>query len=292
MRRHLLGGWHEVENTPSVLSTRHDVERVAIGIDHLSHERHRQMVLVEHGERHAAHQSFDHFSAFRIDVDLIAPALLSLLLHRIERGDAVVGQLSLWEPLIVGKVVDDGVGIVAVLLWLVEDRDDAGEAGLIAEIEHIACVGPDFVEAGSDDGVDGDVAMRLPFLQPELRLMDHVATGIEQIYIEHLADVGGESTVGACDVCLEIHPLTLEITGVVEVHIDFLLRISHLKHLDMLHHGDHAVESNAVAVRLCVNTSMYAYIFHDKADCRRKYISFFLSKKKKKKREKRKKEKY
>ena len=122
---HLLRGWHKFEKPPSVLSARHDVERVAIGIDHLSHECHRQMVLVEHSESHAAHQSFDHFSAFRIDVDLIAPTLPAFLLHRIERGDAVVGQLTLRESLIVGKVVDDGVGIVALLLRLVEDRDDA-----------------------------------------------------------------------------------------------------------------------------------------------------------------------
>ena len=58
---------------------------------------------------------------------------------------------------------------------------------------------------------------------------------MHQINIKHTAEIARLPCVAADDIALEIHPLTLKIASVVEMHIRLLLRIGGLKQNNIIH---------------------------------------------------------
>ena len=148
----------------------------------------------------------------------------------IEHNDIAVCHISRSLTLVVqtvaiGETVDGRLGVVALTGWSTEDGDDARVAGLSAPVGHGASVGPQFVEAREQDAVHTDVTVGFTVTDRQFAPLHHVARGAEQFHIEHLAQVGAALLVGAGHVGFEPDGFAFEIARVVEVQIDFLLRI-------------------------------------------------------------------
>lgn len=138
------------------------------------------------------------------------------------RGEALVidGEHPAVELLVVAEVV---LGHVLAQEPLV--RMAAVGMGEGSPVELPAGIGPQFVEAGIERVGQREGAVGLPGSQPQHLPLHQVAVLVEELHMEHFAQVGGEQTVGTQHIGFVIDGVPQVVTDVV--HVDEHLLLGH-----------------------------------------------------------------
>ena len=224
--RQCRGGIDLKESSPSLVGTDNRL-RLTVLVGQDARGGHVSAVAVHHLKSHTAAQALHKVAAFGVEVHRQSLVKSAAVVSR--QGRIVLLFFAARQTVADAHFVDGWPTVVAFLSRFSENREDTRKGRLSAPVHHVSRVGTYFVETCSQNRVEQDVAVCHPVVDAQFSPFDHIAAGIEQIDIEHTAHTGGRLLVGTGHIGLEPDVLALEIAGVVEVEIDFLLRIDRVE---------------------------------------------------------------
>ena len=138
----------------------------------------------------------------------------------VEAGEAVV-LLNVYKES--SAAVEHILEIPIVGIHLVEDREHTAEDGILATVEHVACVGAYLVISRQQQRCQLERAVAAAVaLNPVFVGLYNVALGRYKFYVQHTAHCGWLVVDTAHHVCLEPDAFAKVVGGVVEVQIDAL----------------------------------------------------------------------
>ena len=153
---------------------------------------------------------------------------------------AVAGEAS--------AAVEHVLEVPVVGVDLVEHCEHAAEHGVLAPVEHVACICAYLVVAREQQRVQLELAVAAAVIVYLVLLgLYNIAFGCDQLHVEHLAQGARAVVCAERYVCLEPHCLAKIVGAVVEVQV-YALLLHHLSHL-------HRAVGNAVESVLCSGQS-------------------------------------
>ena len=136
---------------------------------------------------------------------------------------AVAGEAS--------AAVEHVLEVPVVGVDLVEHCEHAAEHGVLAPVEHVACICAYLVVAREQQRVQLELAVAAAVIVYLVLLgLYNIAFGCDQLHVEHLAQGARAVVCAERDVCLEPHCLAKIVGAVVEVQV-YALLLHHLSHL-------------------------------------------------------------
>ena len=129
-----------------------------------------------------------------------------------------VGEIidSLWDG---PGCPEPGIAGVSFFRGFFKDGYGSGEYGVLAPVEHVACVGADLKETTAEDVIEFDLPHAHTMIQLHLHLFFHFACRVVELHVGYVAAPTQRVVVAANLIDLEPKGLADKIACVVEMKV-------------------------------------------------------------------------